>query len=139
MLTFSGNQRAHGIFSIAEQNANGKRVGAYKIIKTPPTEELWSKHLKGEEGLGIIPIRDDNCCCWGAIDIDTYSVDHKSLVQKLKKENIPGFVARSKKNPEDVLYDPQIWQDMWQNARDELAKEEQFAFNRWDGEDPACA
>lgn len=104
MLTFSGNQRAHGIFSIAEQNANGKRVGAYKIIKTPPTEELWFKHLKGEEGLGIIPIRDDNCCCWGAIDIDTYSVDHKSLVQKLKKENIPGFVARSKSGGAHIYF-----------------------------------
>ena len=55
------------------------------------------------------------------------------------KRYFPGFVARSKKHPEDILFDPTIWYDLWENARNKLAKEEQFSFNRWDGEDPACA
>ena len=37
MRIFSGNERAHGIFNMAEENANGKRVGVYKIM-APPAE-----------------------------------------------------------------------------------------------------
>jgi hypothetical protein len=34
--------------------------------------------------LGIIPIRADNTCIWGCIDIDQYPFDHKGLVEKLR-------------------------------------------------------
>ena len=87
---FDGNKRAHGVFSPDEQRGDGKRLGVYKIIKQPPTIELWQQHLDGKQGLGIIPIRDDNLCMWGAIDIDTYDVDHKALVNKLKDAKIIG-------------------------------------------------
>ena len=55
------------------------------------------------------------------------------------REIFPGFVARSERNPENILNDPKKWQTLWQSTRDQLAAEEQFSFNRWDGEDPACA
>ena len=92
---FDGNKRAHGVFAPDEQRGDGKRLGVYKIIKQPPTEELWQQHLEGTQGLGIIPIRDDNMCQWGAIDIDNYSVDHKALVQRFKEAKIVGWVGRS--------------------------------------------
>ena len=69
----------------------------------------------------------------------SFDLRYQPIGEPTGRDIFPGFVARSKKNPEDVLYDPQIWHDMWKDTRDNLAKEEQFAFNRWDGEDPACA
>ena len=50
---FDGNKRAHGVFNPEEQRGDGKRLGVYKIIKEPPTEELWQQHLDGKQGLGI--------------------------------------------------------------------------------------
>ena len=37
-----------------------------------------------EPSLGIIPIRSDQTCVWGAFDIDEYNLDHKNLVGKIK-------------------------------------------------------
>jgi|TARA_Y100000052_G_scaffold9405_1_gene9308 hypothetical protein len=101
---FDGNKRAHGVFAPDEQRGDGKRLGVYKIIKQPPTEELWQQHLEGTQGLGIIPIRDDNMCQWGAIDIDNYSVDHKALVQRFKEAKIVGWVGRSKSGGAHVYF-----------------------------------
>jgi hypothetical protein len=101
---FAGNQRAHGVFNPDEQRSDGKRLGVYTIIKNPPSEELWQNHLDGKQGLGIIPIRDDNLCEWGAIDIDNYSVDHKLLVSKLKEAKIQGWVGRSKSGGAHVYF-----------------------------------
>jgi len=101
---FDGNKRAHGVFNPEEQRGDGKRLGVYKIIKEPPTEELWQHHLDGKQGLGIIPIRDDSLCKWGAIDIDNYSVDHQLLVNKLKEAKIIGWVGRSKSGGAHVYF-----------------------------------
>ncbi len=101
---FEGNNRAHGVFSLDEQQTNGKRLGTYRIIKEPPTEELWQKHLDGEQGLGIIPITDDNNCKWGAIDIDNYDVDHKFLVKRLKEAKVVGWVGRSKSGGAHIYF-----------------------------------
>ena len=49
-----------------------------------------------EPSLGIIPIRSDQTCVWGAFDIDEYNLDHKNLVGKIKKMNLPLIVFRSK-------------------------------------------
>jgi phytanoyl-CoA hydroxylase len=51
----------------------------------------------------------------------------------------PGFVTRSRLNPDTELRDPQAWTDMWLNARRELAEREQPRFNRWDSDAPVCA
>ena len=101
---FEGNQRAHGIFNPDEHRADGKRLGVYKIIKKPPTPELWVQHLEGKEGLGIIPIRDDNMCKWGAIDIDSYDVDHLKIVKRLKEAKIVGWVGRSKSGGAHIYF-----------------------------------
>ena len=101
---FEGNKRAHGIFNPDEQRADGKKLGVYKIIKQPPTVELWQQHLNGKQGLGIIPIRDDNMCTWGAIDIDNYEVDHQVLVKKLKGAKIPGWVGRRKSGGAHIYF-----------------------------------
>ncbi len=58
--------------------------------------DLWKKHLNGEQSVGFVPINEDNCRVWGAIDIDEYEqLDHKSLARKLKKFKPRGAFGRS--------------------------------------------
>ena len=51
----------------------------------------------------------------------------------------PGFVARSSSHHERELADPDVWADLWREARSALAKGEMPRFNRWDPNDPVCA
>jgi hypothetical protein len=51
----------------------------------------------------------------------------------------PGFVARSRRDTDQVLADSAEWSRMWSNTRDRLAVDRPDAFNRWDGDAPACA
>lgn len=94
---FAGNDRAHGTFSVnADRASDGKKTGTARVLREPPTTDLWDKHLKGESGLGIIPIKDNNACHWGAIDIDVYNLDHAALIKQVEKHKLPGVVCRSK-------------------------------------------
>ena len=70
---FSGLDRAYGQTQSRSKNESGKLEAKSWIVKEPLTEDKWIDHLDGKEpSLGIIPIKDDNTCTWGAIDIDTY-------------------------------------------------------------------
>ncbi len=51
----------------------------------------------------------------------------------------PGFVARSRANPESVLPDRDAWEALWADARDTLADGDDPKFRRWDPDDPRCA
>ena len=51
----------------------------------------------------------------------------------------PGFVARSRSNPESELRDPERWAERWYMARDEIAAKGSPEFRRWDPNDPLCA
>ena len=81
---FAGLQTAYGQTRITEElSENGKHEAKSFTIKKPVTDDLWRAHLLGEEpALGIVPIREDNKCKWGCIDIDTYPFDHKSFIKK---------------------------------------------------------
>tara|TARA_R110000851_G_scaffold6988_3_gene27549 strand:- start:4351 stop:5937 length:1587 start_codon:yes stop_codon:yes gene_type:complete len=97
LTLFSGSDIAHGTFIVqSSRSSDGKKQGTAKVIREPTTEEMWEEHLKGGTGIGIIPIRSDNTCSWGAIDIDEYDVDHKQLVSKLNQHKIPAVVGRTK-------------------------------------------
>ena len=68
---FKGSDIAHGTYVVqSSRSADGKKQGVAKVIREPTTLDMWVEHLKGGSGLGIIPIRSDNTCQWGAIDID---------------------------------------------------------------------
>jgi len=96
---FEGLDCAYGITRKSNQfDDRGKnKTESFTILK-PPIKNLWKKHLAGEDpGLGIVPIRKDNKCKWGCIDIDVYDgFDHKKIIQKLKDKKIPVIVFRSK-------------------------------------------
>ena len=59
--------------------------------------------------------------------------------QSSGREVFPGFVARSRAHPETELHDPEVWDRMWHEARDLLARQQDPAYNRWSASDPVCA
>ena len=95
---FKGSDIAHGTYVVkSNRETDGKKQGTAKVIREPTTVAMWEEHLKGStRGLGIIPIKSDNTCHWGAIDIDEYSVSHKDLITTLTKNKIPAVVGRTK-------------------------------------------
>ena len=95
---FKGLESAYGATKITNDiRHDGKNEVRSYTVKQPITEELWQKHLNGDEpALGVVPINEDNECKWGAIDIDTYPFDHKKLIQKIRNKNLPLIVFRSK-------------------------------------------
>jgi hypothetical protein len=94
---FEGLDIAYGTYKIEREKDSGKQAGKAVVVRKPPTDDLWVAHLAGvEPSLGIIPIRADNSCIWGCIDIDQYPLDHKGLVEKIKRLKLPLVVCRSK-------------------------------------------
>jgi len=94
---FVGLATAYGYYRIEKTENNGKNTGKGGVVREPPTDLVWENHLKGKtQGLGIIPINADNQCQWGAIDVDQYPLDHKLLVEKIRRMKLPLVVCRSK-------------------------------------------
>ncbi len=94
---FSGLDIAYGTYVIKGERGDGKQNGQATVVRKPPSDDLWERHLDGvEPSLGIIPIRADNTCVWGCIDIDQYPIDHRSLVEKIASLKLPLVVCRSK-------------------------------------------
>ena len=94
---FSGLTIAYGQYQKGDRGTNGKLKGKAFIVRKNVTDKLWEDHLAGTPpALGIIPIREDNSCCWGCIDIDVYNLKHHSLVQTIRKLKLPLIVCRSK-------------------------------------------
>jgi hypothetical protein len=94
---FAGLDRAHGKFSITRKNeSKNKMEGRATTVLEPVTLDLWSKHLAGTQGIGIIPIMDDSKVWWGALDIDRYDMDLIALEKQCKDMDLPMFLCRTK-------------------------------------------
>jgi hypothetical protein len=94
---FSGLDRAHGQYDInGNVSSAGKHEGRAQTVREPVTLEKWIGHLKGERGIGVVPIRDDANCLFGAIDIDTYQGDLFKLADQVAGLDIPLILCRSK-------------------------------------------
>jgi hypothetical protein len=99
-LLFAGLTRAKGRY--VNQNDPSRPLGEKMKGKATTLTELvtvedYRRHLEGECGLGIVPIRDDGTCVFGAIDIDQYAgLDHLAIVAAIRKLNLPAVVCRSK-------------------------------------------
>jgi len=97
MALFSGHTGAYGTYDIDGKNTGLKVQGTAVTKRAPVTEQLWEDHLSGKKGIGIVPIREDNSCLFGAIDIDEYkNYDLKEAVEACKKAKAPVAVCRSK-------------------------------------------
>ena len=94
---FEGLKIAYGQYQKGERSENGKQQGKAFIVRKNVSDDLWENHLQGKgPALGIIPIREDNTCRWGCIDIDSYNLDHSSLIQSIRNLNLPLIICRSK-------------------------------------------
>ena len=94
---FQGLDRAHGKSVVGtKKSANGKMEARSWIELAPVTLKLWENHVAGKEGLGIIPIDDDACVHWGAIDIDDYDLDIIKLVERVEETKLPLTVFTTK-------------------------------------------
>jgi hypothetical protein len=100
MALFEGYTEAYGTYD-AGKTGELKRgkveiKSTARTVRAHITEELWRKHLSGEASLGVIPIRANNTCYWGCIDIDQYGISHVDLVRMLSRHKLPLIVCRSK-------------------------------------------
>jgi hypothetical protein len=94
---FDGLKEAYGTYRVEKTQSNGKNTGKAGIVREPRNAGLWEGHLSGKgNSIGIIPINADNMCKWGCVDIDQYPLDHKLLLEKIRKLKIPLVVCRSK-------------------------------------------
>ena len=94
---FQGLDIAYGQYQPGDRGENGKQQGKAFIVRGTVTEDHWSKHLKGEgPALGIIPITQNNDCRWGCIDIDSYDLDHRTLIQSIRVFNFTLIICRPK-------------------------------------------
>lgn len=95
---FRGRENAHGQYFIDPKHPAKKKV---TTVAGPASEDDWSRHLKGVgAGLGIVPIRQDNHCYFGAIDIDAHDgapeTDLSALAAVVAMLQLPLVVCRSK-------------------------------------------
>lgn len=99
MRLFGGHAGVHGTHGAPELDINGLKwaiKSTARTLREPPTLEMWQQHLDGERPLGIVPIREDNTCLWGSIDVDQYDISLVELVSKVYKSKMPVLPARSK-------------------------------------------
>lgn len=95
---FDGLNRVRGSYKIDVDRTHEKDkvIGAAKTVKEPLQEHHWIDHLQGREGLGIVPIRDDQCCVFAALDIDEYDLDLQFLNEEVNKLKLPFVTCRTK-------------------------------------------
>ena len=94
---FNGLERGHGhAVPKNETSQSGKRAASHQTVHEPATVVHWERHLKGDYSLGIIPIRDDATCVFGAIDVDDYSLKLEDIAKEVESNGIPLIVCRTK-------------------------------------------
>lgn len=95
---FSGLDRAHGMYDISGSSARPgeKLTGRAVTVQEPVTLELWTNHLKGNRGIGIVPINDSSECHFGAIDIDEYDLNIPEILKEIRKNHLPLYPCLSK-------------------------------------------
>lgn len=96
MRLFRGYTKRHGQYIVEKQEDSGKFTGRANTVDVPPDREAFEAHVKGEKGIGVIPLTEDNKCYFAAIDIDEYPVDHLKIAWAVR--DMPLFVTRSKSN-----------------------------------------
>ena len=104
MAAFTGFSAAHGQTQISDERRAGKQKAKSRIVRQPLTLELINQHLEGKNGVGSIPINEDNQCKFGALDIDKYPLDLEALDRKLRKMEVPCITCRSKSGGAHIFF-----------------------------------
>lgn len=113
MSLFAGYKDVHGIYYVkgASPDNSGKIVGKAATIKETLSVELWQKHLDGQQGLGVIPIREDSKVKFAAIDIDKYPLDLIGLSEKIQELKLPLVLCRTKSGGAHLFLFLKDWED----------------------------
>jgi ectoine hydroxylase-related dioxygenase (phytanoyl-CoA dioxygenase family) len=69
----------------------------------------------------------------------SFDLRYNPIGQPTGREVFPGFVARSRSNPESELHDPEAWAQSWYDARERLVVKNLEHYNRWRVGDGVCA
>lgn len=94
---FEGFADAHGTHGSPTRDGLKWEIKSTATTQRKPvTIELWRAHVAGKLPLGVIPIRADNTCCWGSIDVDQYDVNLLEIVERVEKSKFPLVPCRSK-------------------------------------------
>jgi len=92
-----GCESAYGTYDLTNPQAeHGKLKGVAKTVRAPLTLEHWKAHLEGRAAIGVILIDENNQARWGAIDVDSYGVNHGEVARRIERMGLPLIVARSK-------------------------------------------
>lgn len=89
---YAGSVRSFGQY---DPKKHGTEQQHY-TVKQAPTRDDFARHLRGERGIGIVPIQRDKYSSWGVIDIDVDGIDIIALEQAVRAEEFPLIVCRSK-------------------------------------------
>ncbi len=97
---FAGADTHHGTCDAqgTEKPVPGRKVEikAARTVKSSPTPDLWERHLAGDYPLGVSPLRKDDTCIWGVIDVDQYDLSLAEVVAAIAREKLPLVTCRSK-------------------------------------------
>jgi putative DNA primase/helicase len=100
---FEGYEHSHGQCDVTGFKDNGKAVANVKTHRSPATPQLWERHLQGTYGLGIVPMRQDGTCSWGACDLDDYETDVRAIAARVAALGIPALVNVSRSGGKHVF------------------------------------
>ena len=96
---FQGSSTYFGVSKpTGKKNSKGKAEFKHWLEPSPMNKQHWIDHLKGDSYYGSVPIKDDNTCNWGVIDVDRYNIKHQELIAIIRKRKYPLVPYRSKSN-----------------------------------------
>lgn len=94
---FAGRTDAYGVHEPGtERDESGKLKGKSYTRTSALTATQYADHLAGKTGLGVIPIREDDKCYFGAIDVDEYNGERDRTVSIIYQFGLPLVPFRSK-------------------------------------------
>ena len=74
----------------------------------------------------------------------SFDLRYNPIGQHTGREAFPGFVVRSKENPELELKDGGVWTNLWKETRERMSKinqggQNEITFGRWKEDHLDCA
>lgn len=97
MSLFEGWSKNYGVYKLTgELDERGKALGQAHSLSGDVTTDLWTAHLRGKQGLGVIPITDASKVKFAAIDIDEYPLDLTAIAKNIHDHNLPLVPCRTK-------------------------------------------
>lgn len=98
---FRSNIEVYGVTNVDEgyYDEKGKLRAKVHIVRANPSPAVISRHLNGEQSIGLLPIDETGKCHWGAIDIDDYARPLDAIVRAIYDFDMPlcPFWSKSKK------------------------------------------